>query len=72
MAVPMRPRNSGHCFSPQAKDRVQLINIWYGKMFHVYFNTKGNGKGAVVPIHAIKACGGGISITPVILNLVTV
>ena len=58
MAVSMRPSNSEHCFSPQAKDCVQLINILYGKMFHVYFNTKGKGKGVVVPIHAVKACGG--------------
>ena len=58
MAVPMRPRNSEHCFSPRAKDRVQLINTQYGKMFHMYFNTKGKGKGEVVPIHAIKASGG--------------
>lgn len=58
MAVPLRPRNSEHCFLPQAKDFVQLINIQYGKMFHVYFNTEGKSKGEVVPIHAIKACGG--------------
>jgi len=58
VAVPVRPSNSEHCFLPQANDRVQLINIEYGKMFHVYFNTKGKGKGEVVPIHAIKACGG--------------